>query len=162
MKISLIPKRKIAQEEAGIIRPPTSLDYYASVVENKLGEASPTTALSTHASATSTHGVAGVIVGTTSTQVLSNKTLNGATITDAANIVLNTGTGTKLGTAPTQKLGLYNATPVAQQTHIANAPAGGTGAAEGAWDTAAHRDEAIATINAILVRLELLGIVASA
>lgn len=31
-----------------------------------------------------------------------------------------------------------------------DAPAGGTGAAEGAWDTAAHRDAAIATINALV------------
>jgi len=29
------------------------------------------------------------------------------------------------------------------------APAGGTGAAEGAWDTAANRDAAIATINGL-------------
>jgi hypothetical protein len=29
----------------------------------------------------------------------------------------------------------------------ADAPAGGTGAAAGAWDTSAHRDAAIATIN---------------
>ncbi|MDR1611872.1 MAG: DUF2190 family protein [Planctomycetota bacterium] len=30
------------------------------------------------------------------------------------------------------------------------APAGGTGATDGAWDTAAHRNEAIATINALV------------
>ncbi len=32
----------------------------------------------------------------------------------------------------------------------ADAPAGGTGAAAGAWDTAPHRDAAIATINALV------------
>ena len=42
--------------------------------------------------------------------------------------------------------------------HIADAPAGGTGAAEGGWDTAAHRDDAIATINAIAAALEAHGI----
>jgi hypothetical protein len=31
-----------------------------------------------------------------------------------------------------------------------DAPAGGTGAAAGAWDTAEHRDAAIATINALV------------
>ena len=84
------------------------------------------------------------------------------TLSDACNIAIGATTGTKLGTATTQKLGLYNAAPIAQQTHVADAPAGGTGAAAGGWDTAANRDSAIATINAILVRLETLGIVASA
>ena len=89
-------------------------------------------------------------------------TLAGIVMTDATDIALNATTGSKIGTAITQKLGLYNATPVAQQTHVADAPAGGTGATAGAWDTAANRDSAIAAINAILVRLETLGIVASA
>ena len=84
------------------------------------------------------------------------------TMADAKNIVVNATTGTKIGTATTQKLGLYNTAPTAQQAHINDAPAGGTGAAAGGWDTAANRDAAIATINAILVRLETLGIVASA
>ena len=84
------------------------------------------------------------------------------TMADAKNIIVGSSTGTKIGTATTQKLGLYNTAPTAQQAHINDAPAGGAGAAAGAWDTAAHRDAAIATINAILVRLETLGIVASA
>lgn len=36
------------------------------------------------------------------------------TIADAKNIILNTTTGTKIGTATTQKLGFFNATPVVQ------------------------------------------------
>jgi len=84
------------------------------------------------------------------------------TMVDAKNIIVGSTNGTKIGTATTQKLGLYNTAPTAQQAHINDAPAGGAGAAAGAWDTAAHRDAAIATINAILVRLETLGIVASA
>lgn len=36
------------------------------------------------------------------------------TLADAGNIVLGTTTGTKIGTATTQKLGFWNATPVAQ------------------------------------------------
>ena len=39
---------------------------------------------------------------------------NDLTITDAKNIVLDTTTGTKIGTATNQKLGFYNATPVVQ------------------------------------------------
>jgi len=88
--------------------------------------------------------------------------LGDTTMADAKNIIVGSSTGTKIGTATTQKLGLYNTAPTAQQAHINDAPAGGIGAAEGGWDTAAHRDAAIATINAILVRLETLGIVASA
>lgn len=45
-----------------------------------------------------------------------NPTLSGVTITDATNIVLNTTTGTKIGTGTTQKLAFYNSTPVVQQT----------------------------------------------
>jgi hypothetical protein len=37
-------------------------------------------------------------------------------IADAKNLVLNTTTGTKIGTATNQKLGFWNATPVVQQT----------------------------------------------
>lgn len=42
-------------------------------------------------------------------------TFGGLTIADAGNVVLATGTGTKIGTATGQKLGFYNATPVIQQ-----------------------------------------------
>jgi len=42
--------------------------------------------------------------------------------------------------------------------HIADAPAGGTGAAAGAYDSAANRDLAIAAINAICAALEAHGI----
>lgn len=42
---------------------------------------------------------------------------------------------------------------------ITDAPAGGTGAAAGGWDTAEHRDAAIAAINAIIAALEAHGIV---
>ena len=46
--------------------------------------------------------------------------------------------------------------------HITDAPAGGTGVAAGGWDTAANRDSAITTINAILTALEAHGIVVKA
>jgi len=41
---------------------------------------------------------------------------NGITFADAKNIVFNTTTGTKIGTATGQKLGFWNATPVIQPT----------------------------------------------
>jgi hypothetical protein len=42
------------------------------------------------------------------------------TVADAKNIVLNTTTGTKIGTATGQKLGFYNVTPVDQPAAVAN------------------------------------------
>lgn len=39
------------------------------------------------------------------------------TLVDAYNIAVNTSTGTKIGTATTQKIGFFNATPVAQQAN---------------------------------------------
>src|SRR5207245_146742 len=49
---------------------------------------------------------------------------------DAANLVFGSTTGTKIGTATTQKLGFYNATPVVQQTRggtlTNNVTSGGT------------------------------------
>jgi hypothetical protein len=48
-----------------------------------------------------------------------------ATLADGGNIVVGTSTGTKIGTATSQKLGFYNATPVIQQTG-GSATAGGT------------------------------------
>lgn len=48
-------------------------------------------------------------------------------------------------------VGFYNTAPIAKPTapsaSVADAPAGGVGAAAGGWDTAANRDAAIATIN---------------
>lgn len=49
--------------------------------------------------------------GTEKFSVLGTGTIN---VADAANIVLGTSTGTKIGTATTQKLGFFNKTPVVQ------------------------------------------------
>lgn len=47
-----------------------------------------------------------------------------------------------------------------QAAAIANIPAGGTGAAAGAYDTAANRDTMIAAVNSILAALRGAGIIA--
>ncbi len=47
--------------------------------------------------------------------------LAGGTLADAANIALGTTTGTKIGTATTQKIGFFNATPVVQPSGAAQA-----------------------------------------
>ena len=50
-----------------------------------------------------------------STDILKIDT-NGLTITDAKNIILNTTTGTKIGTATNQKISFWNASPIVQPT----------------------------------------------
>jgi hypothetical protein len=42
------------------------------------------------------------------------------TLADAANVVVNTTTGTKIGTGPTQKIGFWDATPAVQPAAIAD------------------------------------------
>jgi len=53
--------------------------------------------------------------------VTGNSTLGGITMTDEKNIVLDTTTGSKIGTAVTQKLGFFNATPIVQPSGAAQA-----------------------------------------
>ena len=95
MKISLIPKRKVAQEEEGTIKPPSSLTYFVNVTESKLATTTPATDLDAHKIATVTHGATGAIVGTTNTQTLTNKTLTAPSITSGSSIV-GLGTGARL------------------------------------------------------------------
>jgi len=68
--------------------------------------------------------------------------------------------GQTFGQDATDKISFYNATPVVQSSGAAQAacPAGGTGDAAGGWDTADHRDEAIALINAMRTTLVNLGL----
>jgi hypothetical protein len=68
--------------------------------------------------------------------------------------------GGTIGTAVTNTISFYGAARVARRSAGNNAvvPAGGTGAAAGGWDTAAHRDAAIATINEIRTTLVNLGL----
>jgi hypothetical protein len=68
------------------------------------------------------------------------------TVSDGGNVVLGTTTGTKIGTATTQKIGFYNATPVVQPTAVANATDAAT---------------VITQLNALLAKLRTLGIIAT-
>lgn len=73
-------------------------------------------------------------------------TFSGNVTVSAVNLVTDTTTGTKIGTATTQKLGFYNATPVVQPTAVANA----TDAAS-----------VITQLNALLSRMRDLGLIAT-
>lgn len=84
----------------------------------------------------------------------------GAVLQPGANFVFDADTGTMIGTSAAQKLAFFGKPPIVQPAAlvatVAAAPAGGTGTAAGAWDTAAHRDTAIATINNLKTRLDAL------
>jgi hypothetical protein len=67
-------------------------------------------------------------------------------LADAGNITVGTTTGTKIGTATTQKLGFYNSTPVVQPAAVANA-------------TTAI--DVITQLNDLLAKLRTLGIIAT-
>ena len=73
------------------------------------------------------------------------------TMAGGKNIIVNTTTGTKIGTATGQKIGFWNATPVVQQAHIADPSAGTTVDAE-----------ARTAINAINALCAALGLTAAA
>ena len=84
MKIEIIPKRKLAQEEIDSVLLSRALGYLTDVLQSRLSGITPTTDLTTHEADTTTHGATGAIVGTTNTQALSGKTYNGLTLTAAA------------------------------------------------------------------------------
>jgi hypothetical protein len=93
-------------------------------------------------------GTLGVTGASTLTGLL---TVNGGiTFGDAQNIAVNATTGTKIGTATTQKLGFYNATPVVQGSSVADASGG-----------AIIDAEARTAINALISRIEALGLIAT-
>jgi hypothetical protein len=81
------------------------------------------------------------------------------TVSDAINFVFNATTGTKIGTANTQKLALWNQTPVVQPAAIADLAAF-TGGTVGFLD-AAERDGIRTKLNDILAKLRLPGFIAT-
>ena len=88
------------------------------------------------------------IVQLTATQTLTNKTLTSPTISasglltigDGTNVVLNTNVGTKFGTGTDQKLGFYDATPIAQRADGAQAAVGSQGLGDTAAETYTRDD----------------------
>jgi hypothetical protein len=73
-------------------------------------------------------------------------TLNGNLDASTRDIVTDTTTGTKIGTATTQKLGFFDKTPVVQPTAVADATDAAT---------------VITQLNALLSRMRDLGLIAT-
>jgi hypothetical protein len=91
-------------------------------------------------------------------------TFAGLTIADAGNIVLATGTGTKIGTATGQKLAFYNSTPVVQHstTGETTGVSGGSGTNIHANATFTGNVGSTAyTISDVVKALKNLGLLAS-
>jgi hypothetical protein len=73
-------------------------------------------------------------------------TLNGNLDASTRDLVTDTTTGTKIGTATTQKIGFFNATPVVQQAAVADATDAAT---------------AITQLNDLLAAMRTLGLIAT-
>ena len=73
---------------------------------------------------------------------------------EGCNIILGTTTGTTIGTATTQKLGLFNATPVVQASAI-SAPT-----TPGAVYAQSEAQSAVAAINSLRTAVKNIGITA--
>jgi hypothetical protein len=81
------------------------------------------------------------------------------TLNDAANIVFNSTTGTKIGTATTQKLGFYNATPIVQPTALTAADAATVDATYGSEESGVINNLRT-RIDELETKLQALGLVA--
>lgn len=89
--------------------------------------------------------------------------LGTVTLADAANVVVNATTGTKIGTATSQKLGFFNATPIIQPASANQAAVtttvGSAVAATGSTQTTpygyaqAQADAIVSNVNALRVDL---------
>ena len=90
--------------------------------------------------------------GTTtfSEDILISGNANLVNIANAVNFQFGTTSGTKFGTSTSEKIGFYNATPVAQGASVADASGG-----------AVQDAEARTAINALISRIEALGLIAT-
>mgnify|MGYP000647435179 CR=1 FL=1 len=106
-----------------------------------------------------TSGTALVSSGDTTGQLVfqTNGTTTAMTITNAVNIVLSASTGTKIGTATSQKLSLWNAAPDIQPTTAITAAAFVANTSGIANDSATFGNYTIGQIVAALKRLGALA-----
>ena len=145
--------------------PPSQIDYCA--IEGSILDASDTTEDGRLRIKLAT-------AGTLATALTLEPTV--LTFADSVNLAFNTTTGTKIGTATTQKIGFYNATPVVQPAAVANltvtATTGSLPTADGSVtiaDAAAPTvDELLeycveleAKLEAALAHLRTLGLIAT-
>ena len=78
---------------------------------------------------------------------------------DKVDIETSPTTGTKIGTASTQKISLWGNTPVTQRAAIADGFTGGAGSAGGGFVNATERDATIDSLNDVIQALRDVGII---
>ena len=86
------------------------------------------------------------------------------TMADAKNIILNTSTGTKIGTATTQKLAFYNSTPITQPAASTDTTTGAAGGTTTVFLNTTYTGgvgSAAYTVGGIVASLKNLGLIAS-
>jgi len=114
-----------------------------------------------------TTGSAATVTAAAQLNITSVGTLTGLTMADSADISLNTTTGTRIGTAASQKIGFFGKAPVVQQANIAAASStqavAVTAPTKTEFDGLRTDVQNLTTkMNAILTALEALGLVANA
>ena len=111
-------------------------------------------------------GVISDEVGTGALMFATSPTITTSLImADAANIVINATTGTKIGTAITEKLAFHNSTPVAQRAGAAQAAVATTASTQTTpfgYSTAAQADGIITLLNELRAALVEKGIIKGA
>lgn len=103
------------------------------------------------------YGEANEVIG-----VLNGTFLGTVTLPDAANIVVGTTTGTKVGTAATQMLGFFGATPVSQPTsanEAAVATTAPTNTSPYGYTTSAQAAAIVTLVNQLRSDLVSLGLI---
>ena len=83
---------------------------------------------------------------------------NTVTLGDTVNIVLNTGTGSTIGTATSQKLGFYGVTPIVQRASANQNAVPTYGAGANGYSTAAQAQAIHVLVNEIRTTLVNLGL----
>lgn len=104
----------------------------------------------------------GALVTNTSTNSLSNKTMLTFTMANGANVVINTSTGTKIGTGTTQKIAFHNSTPVVQRAGAAQdavATTSATNTTPYGFTTAAQADAIVTLVNELRAALVEKGLI---
>lgn len=158
-KIGTATAQKIAFWNATpIVQPANTVDYVTMLTNLGL-RATGGTAAATFPGALSCAALTATSVAATGTVALTDN----MTITDAKNIILNATTGTIIGTATTQKLSFYNATPITQPAANSDTTTGAAGSTTnvflnttftGAGGTAAF------TVGGVVTKLKALGLLA--
>ena len=83
------------------------------------------------------------------------------TLADGSNIIVNTTTGTKIGTAVGQKIGFWNATPIVQRASDSQAAVVGTAATNSTpyGYSQAQADAIVTLVNELRAALVAVGII---